>query len=56
MRMLDANLNAARTSKAERVLILVDQFEEIFTLCHDEIERIAFIEKLIACAQGEAKK
>ena len=51
-RMLEANLKSARTKNAERVLILVDQFEEVFTLCHDELERIAFIEKLLClCAR-----
>ena len=54
--MLDANLNAAQTRNAERVLILVDQFEEIFTLCHDEIERISFIDKLLTSAQARSKK
>lgn len=56
MRMLDANLSLARRNNAERVLILVDQFEEVFTLCHDEIERIAFIEKLLSSAQDKSKK
>jgi WD40 repeat protein/transcriptional regulator with XRE-family HTH domain len=53
LRMFAANLDPARTKSAERVLILVDQFEEVFTLCHDELERIAFIEKLLACAQDK---
>jgi len=56
LRMFEANLNPARTNHAERVLILVDQFEEVFTLCHDEMERIAFIEKLLASAQDPSKK
>jgi WD40 repeat protein/transcriptional regulator with XRE-family HTH domain/energy-coupling factor transporter ATP-binding protein EcfA2 len=56
LNMLETNLNAARMSNAERILILVDQFEEVFTLCHDEIERIALIEKLLSAAQEESKK
>ena len=30
------------------VLLLVDQFEEVFTLCHDEAARAAFIDQLLA--------
>jgi WD40 repeat protein/transcriptional regulator with XRE-family HTH domain len=56
LRILEINLNPAHIKDAERVLILVDQFEEVFTLCHDEIERIAFIEKLLASAQDPWKK
>jgi WD40 repeat protein/transcriptional regulator with XRE-family HTH domain len=33
-----------------RALILVDQFEEAFTLCHDEDQRAAFIDRLLALA------
>ncbi|MEV8632074.1 hypothetical protein AB0395_10490 [Streptosporangium sp. NPDC051023] len=35
------------------MLIVVDQFEEIFTLCDDELERVRFIEALIAVAQAK---
>jgi WD40 repeat protein/transcriptional regulator with XRE-family HTH domain len=56
LRILEGNLNPARINHAERVLILVDQFEEVFTLCRDEMERIAFIEKLLASAQERSKK
>jgi len=56
LRMLESNLNSVGIKDAERVLILVDQFEEVFTLCHDEMERIAFIEKLLALAQDQSKK
>jgi WD40 repeat protein/transcriptional regulator with XRE-family HTH domain len=56
LRILQANLDLARIKKAERVLILVDQFEEVFTLCHDELERIAFIDKLLSAAQDQIKK
>ncbi len=32
------------------VLLVVDQFEEVFTLCRDEIERRAFIDNLLTAA------
>jgi WD40 repeat protein/transcriptional regulator with XRE-family HTH domain len=56
LRMLQTSLNPMRTASAERVLILVDQFEELFTLCRDEMERIAFIENLLAAAQDRSKR
>ena len=31
-------------------LLVVDQFEELFTLCHSEVERRAFLEKLLHAA------
>ncbi|MGH8906797.1 MAG: WD40 repeat domain-containing protein [Egibacteraceae bacterium] len=36
-----------------RLLLLIDQFEETFTLCRDEAERRAFIQALVSLA-GEA--
>jgi WD40 repeat protein/transcriptional regulator with XRE-family HTH domain/energy-coupling factor transporter ATP-binding protein EcfA2 len=56
IRMLEAQLTSARSISSERALILVDQFEEIFTLCHDEVERIAFIDKLLTYAQEATSK
>ncbi len=38
-----------------RVLVLVDQFEEVFTLCRTESERAGFIEKLLALAQDSSR-
>lgn len=35
---------------AGRVLLMVDQFEEVFTLCPDERERAAFIDCLVGAA------
>lgn len=35
----------------ERLLLVVDQFEELFTLCHDETERRAFVDNLMASVQ-----
>ncbi|MBP6015160.1 MAG: ATP-binding protein [Candidatus Promineofilum sp.] len=37
-----------------RAFLLVDQFEELFTLCKDEPERAAFIDGLLAAAGGGA--
>lgn len=54
--VLESKINPAATKSAERVLILVDQFEEVFTLCRDEMERIAFIEKLLSAAQEKSKR
>ncbi len=56
VKMLYANLNAVHPKDAGRTLIVVDQFEEGFILCHDEMERIAFIEKLLFSAQERPKK
>ena len=36
----------------ERVLLVVDQFEEVFTTCRDEAERAAFLHALVQLAQA----
>jgi len=41
-------------TEPDQPLILVDQFEETFTLCKDEADRISFIEKLLQVAQGRS--
>lgn len=51
--LLDENLAEV---KSEPLLILVDQFEEIFTLCRDESERDAFIEQLLHLAAESSKR
>lgn len=38
-------------NQARRMVIVVDQFEEIFTECQDEAERRAFIDNLMMAAQ-----
>jgi WD40 repeat protein/transcriptional regulator with XRE-family HTH domain len=48
VKILEANLNMPHAINSERGLFLVDQFEEVFTLCRDEHERNAFIEKLLS--------
>ena len=40
----------------DQFLILVDQFEETFTLSHDEGERLLFIERLLHLAQDSFRK
>jgi WD40 repeat protein/DNA-binding SARP family transcriptional activator len=37
-------------SPAGRVLLVVDQLEELFTLCHDSFEQEAFVDNLLAVA------
>jgi WD40 repeat protein/transcriptional regulator with XRE-family HTH domain len=36
---------------ARQVLLVVDQFEELFTLCRDETERRAYVDNLMAAAE-----
>ncbi|MCB0189199.1 MAG: hypothetical protein KDE31_33245, partial [Caldilineaceae bacterium] len=38
---------------ADRLLLVVDQFEELFTLCKDQTERKAFIDNLLAAATDD---
>ena len=45
-----AGLALGEPPRAERVVVLVDQFEEVFTLCQDEAERQAFIANLLHAA------
>jgi WD40 repeat protein/transcriptional regulator with XRE-family HTH domain len=42
--------------QSERLLILVDQFEETFTLCRAESERVSFIEKLLSLSQERSRR
>jgi WD40 repeat protein len=41
---------------AERVVLVVDQFEEVFTLCKDQTERQRFFECLLNTAENLGKK
>ena len=58
LKMLDLQFNPHHSkAKSGKLLLLVDQFEETFTLCRDESERSAFIERLLKIAgepQGQA--
>jgi WD40 repeat protein/transcriptional regulator with XRE-family HTH domain len=56
LKLLEAQRNARQWEDGGRGLILVDQFEEVFTLCRDELERIAFIEKLLSYAQEKSRQ
>jgi WD40 repeat protein/transcriptional regulator with XRE-family HTH domain len=44
----------AAAGKSDRLLIVVDQFEELFTLCPDEKERQAFVTALVAAVGSPA--
>ena len=52
---MQLELDQERTT-SQRLLILVDQFEETFTLCHDESERVLFIDKLLRLAQEPSRR
>ncbi|MDB9527067.1 WD40 repeat domain-containing protein [Oscillatoria sp. CS-180] len=41
-----------QNSRAQRVVLVVDQFEEAFTLCHDPIERQQFFETLLGAVES----
>jgi hypothetical protein len=43
---LQVRLSLAGQSSEACFCILVDQFEELFTLCHDQVERVRFIDNL----------
>lgn len=43
-------------SEPDCVLLLVDQFEEVFTLCRDESIRVQFVEQLLELAQEPSQK
>ena len=43
---------AAKTG-ASRLLLIVDQFEELFTLCKDRAEQQAYVDNLLAAAVPE---
>jgi DNA-binding SARP family transcriptional activator len=43
-------------SEDQRLVLAVDQFEEVFTACGDEAERAAFIDALVACAREERRR
>jgi WD40 repeat protein/class 3 adenylate cyclase len=41
------SLFVSRQNRQQHMLLIVDQFEELFTLCRDEFEREAFIDNLL---------
>jgi WD40 repeat protein/DNA-binding SARP family transcriptional activator len=46
----------ARVSPGERLVLAVDQFEELFTTCESEEERAAFLEQLWVAASDEQNR
>lgn len=40
-------------AEGERFVLIVDQFEELFTHCHDPFKREAFVDHLLSAARGE---
>ncbi|MEU9473952.1 helix-turn-helix domain-containing protein [Streptomyces avermitilis] len=42
-------------STAAETFVIVDQFEEVFTLCHDAAERARFIDLLLTARQPESR-
>jgi len=44
---LHLHLENTKTSPADQILVFVDQFEEVFTLCQDKSEQCAFIYNLL---------
>ena len=46
-----ARPRAGNGARPGRLLIAVDQFEEVFTVCDDERERVEFIGRLVAAAR-----
>jgi WD40 repeat protein/transcriptional regulator with XRE-family HTH domain len=56
LKMLAANYSSTDAKNGQNHLVLVDQFEETFTLCRDENERSEFIERLLFLARDPSAK
>ena len=39
-----------------RLIVAVDQFEEVFTACREESERVAFVDALVACPRDPRRR
>jgi len=46
----------ARQAREQHTLLVLDQFEELFTLCRDEFEREAFIDNLLTTLEQSESK
>jgi len=46
-------LSQWRATGGDRLLLVVDQFEELFTLCRSAAERKAFVDNLLAAAEAD---
>ena len=51
--LLLATNKLAIQANAGHILLVVDQFEELFTLCRDETERQLFVDSLLTAVEGE---
>ena len=57
-----ASTRCARSSRRPpgrvrgRLIVAVDQFEEMFTACHDEAERAAFVDALVGRARDPSRR
>ena len=47
---------SAEADLGRRLVVAVDQFEEIFTNCRDEAERAAFVDELVAAARDPRRR
>ncbi len=45
-----------RLSPGERIVVAVDQFEELFSVCQVENERVSFLEDLVAAARDPERR
>ena len=45
-----------RLPAGERLVVAVDQLEELFTLCEHEHERVAFLDEIVAAAQDPERR
>ncbi len=54
-RVFDPSDSGARGGGGADTFVVVDQFEEVFTLCHDPAERATFIDLLLAARQPERR-
>jgi WD40 repeat protein len=52
--LLEALQQRGRLAGAAHVVVVVDQFEELFTLCRSEVERRSFVENLLTAAGAPA--
>jgi hypothetical protein len=54
IRIMEATQVPKKTTLPTRLLLIIDQFEELFTLCRDETERRSFINNLVNAAQANS--
>jgi DNA-binding SARP family transcriptional activator/WD40 repeat protein len=54
-RALD-HATAGEAARRSRLVLAIDQFEEIFTSCRDEAERAAFVDELVVAARDPRRR